>query len=238
MYHTSTINLLICIIRRYKRLSYVRMSILSLLEGRTDYKYLHIRLDTDKDFDYHKTVWDQFPKYIIGHEIAPKTKKEHYHICLGVDDKTFDNFTKQKHSTRNYELSLYIKEHYSVTGSQYSTSIARDSRTLCKYVLKEGDFIYKGFEDTLIAQFSKSSYKKDKKQLQQEFNELDESFLNSEMSTLKYFIKFMKIKTSYGQSINKNYMMEHLRILHFKRDEQALREYASRIDDIYHDRHY
>jgi len=205
------------------------MTILDLLdEVKTSQKYLHIRVDTDKDFDYHTEVWNipGVVSYIIGKEIAPKSKKEHYHICLGITPEQFNFYTKQEHSTRFYQLATYIKSKYAVSGSQYSTSIARDSRTLGKYVLKEGDYIYKGYEESVLKAYAKCSYKKDKKQIQDDMNKLDEAFLTTDMTTLKYFKKYADIKTEYGQNINQNHMQEHLRILHFKRDPEIKKEWA------------
>lgn len=209
-----------------------KTTILGLL-NQHDHKYIHIRIDTEEDFEFHKKIWDEFPSFIIGKEIATKSKKVHYHICLGTTSTQFEQLMKQQHSTLYYDLREIIKKNYKVMGPQYSISVASDSRSLQKYVLKEGDFIHKGYQDADIKNLVICSYKKDKTDIQRAFNDLDEKFLTQQLEIPEYIRSFLIIKKNYGQTWKKTYIYERLDLLRLKRDKKYLSEISDRYEQEY-----
>lgn len=114
-------------------------------------------------------------------------------------------------------------EHYQLTA-------AKNTRQLKKYILKDGNYTYKGFSDDEIEIFHKLSNKKGMTKLQKELDLLLEKYYGNNLFSTRQLIKsILLLKDSYGQPTNPNTLAN--RIAMYERIKT--KNYTPMVNQIY-----
>lgn len=163
-----------------------------------------------------------FAKYIIGYEL------NHFHVMLVT--KTKDNWlegSKQK-KLRDWlkENIIPLVEHQIGKQHSYSISIARTVKQLCKYVVKDGHYTYKGFTLQEVKGFEMASFKKGKRTYNQAKSDITEAFMEDKIGDAEFFEKMLRLNSEYGYSSYINHMRAYHITKKSKKDPQWRKQYA------------
>lgn len=108
-------------------------------------------------------------KYVVALEVSKKSHQEtngqHYHVLVEMDEKKYDAYRKTI-LTNKYKLCGQAKHG---KGRQYGkVKEINNLRMLESYLVKDGNFQYKGYTEQEIKEMVAKSFKKDEKK-----NDLD-----------------------------------------------------------------
>lgn len=139
------------------------------------------------------------------------------YVLLSQEGKDTDNYhihgvvLVERHKERNDEylktqLRQNIKDLYpSAIGNKCLTvKEARSKKQLMKYTLKEGNYVYKGFDKTLIDKLFKLSNVKEN--LKVKITDNEERLLLNEIDYETFLINHIDILVSHGQSLYNNHI--------------------------------
>lgn len=117
------------------------------------------------------------------------------------------------------DLRSRIKSIFKPESNQYSISSKRTTvKKLSTYLLKEGNYIYKGFDSKYIDDLKKITFKNSKKSKEQ-FYALDDEFLtDNDMTYQDYIRKFRELKLEHRQRGREETMLQQLDMLLQKKD--------------------
>lgn len=117
-----------------------------------------------------------------------------------------------------------IKKKFTPERSQYSISAKRTTvRKLATYLLKEGNYIYKGFDQKYIEELLKLTFKNSKKSKEQ-FYQLDDKFLlDPDMTYQSYIKEFKALKLEHRQRGRDETMLAQLDMLLQRKDPAYLK---------------
>jgi len=194
-----------------------KVSLLDFLKEKVDFKTIHIRVDHDTSYDNHEIIWRNFPKYIIAREGDGQKLKFHSHIAVELPKAEAEDWMKGSTNNKKVKMTAFVKEHYpGVHGSMFSVEYAHSSGTLKSYVLKEGDFIFKGYSQLEIDTLASLSYSKDTKAFQEKLNILDSEFLlTPSMLISEWQMKFVDLKLEHKQHLPPSWYRAHSLMLTF-----------------------
>jgi hypothetical protein len=146
-----------------------------------------LRLTDDKDIREIETLVSGWKpnKYIIGSELSVKGKR-HFHIFLeGV-------YTAE-------QLKYEINQAGYKGNKMYNLKVADDSTKVKRYCVKDGDFVYKGIDQTLMETWRALSHKKVKDGYAEELNSLEEKYMNNKNYIESHFGRdVIMLKVKYG----------------------------------------
>lgn len=136
-----------------------------------------------------------FPLYeqvIICEESATKAGV-HYHLLLLIPEK-YVLGSENKLFRKDLKLKLPLLE----TPRSFSCSVV-EKVSYVSYILKDGKYVYKGFDDETIALMAGKSYKKyDKTVFAVEWDSIR---MNKELPPREKVVQFIKLKRKYNQNI-------------------------------------
>lgn len=171
----------------------------------------HIRLtlksELENIIDFIETSITK--KYIICDELT------HYH-CLAETQMS------------KKEIVRVIKEKLNLKGNaDFSVIKAKSKQQLKKYILKDGNYKYKGFTDEEIKLLRKQSFKKgiDKLQIVLEGYEIE--YYNGDISFTQFGERYIQLKIEYNQNIHGNHVKAYLTKIKMKKNPDCIREYIS-----------
>ncbi len=164
------------------------------MEALLGYVWYHIRLTTDKPLDDIKKFINLLgDKWIICNEI------DHYHsIVMTNIDKT--------------KIRTMINDELKLKGNKsFSLSVVRNKTRACKYVLKDGHFIYHGFDDNQISVMSALAHKKGNDKFALDLEQLELEFFEKKFDFRNFKIKYVKLLCDY----NKKYYLGRSQLLNY-----------------------
>lgn len=182
---------------------------------------IHIRIKKKIDEDSLQELFHQhnIKRYIISNE------GDHLHVLV----QTLKGVWFDKSEGSKTLIARVLKEKYGLKGNKdYSVALAREPNQLKKYVLKDGNYKFKGFKEDVINLFRLCSNKKGKDKLAKELQQLEEDYFQGEMSTEELYEKFIALKLSYGQNIYWNHTDAYIQKLQMKRSPQIIKERVRR----------
>lgn len=147
----------------------------------------------------------QFSKYIVCREYA---EHEHFHVLLE------DDITKTS-------LRKLFKDKWPLLEGNGMISIkpTRDYIAYKTYILKEHEWVGKGYDQEELKVLEKTSYKKySKESFAKELQLLDNEFITGKSNKYVYIDDYIRLKVSYNQHPNEKWCMDHLEMLKCKQN--------------------
>jgi hypothetical protein len=173
----------------------------------------HLRLTTDLEFDLIEGfVKERSDQYIISHEVS------HYH-CYLVTDVT----RKDLRSAVNEVLKLK-------GNGQFSIADVRKPQQMKKYILKDGNFRFRGYTEQEIKILRLCSNKKGMDKYSDELSVLEENFYSDKSITLEsYMVSVVNLQLSYGMKPVRNRLQSYARYVEMKRSPARVRSYVREL---------
>lgn len=162
-----------------------------------------------KEFILEK-LWD-YECVIVSYEVA---NNAHYHVLVLTSEENKKN-RRQNFQNKLKKLfpELCGNKDYAITDTKTDTH-----EKLASYVIKEGDYVSKGFTEEELDAFKKMSYKKlDKKKFVDEFEEIKNEYLTDILSEVQFLEKYCVLKANYNQVINPTYVCQVLNTLNVRK---------------------
>lgn len=160
--------------------------------------------------------------YVIVCTEISKKGVVHNHLLLGEDESVDNTQLKE-------QIVKVLKEKYPENKGNkfYECTVAKDKDSLRKYVVKDGDYIYKGFTKSFMDDTFKVSYSKDKFKAQ--YKKLREDVLVKRISLSKYCEALIQLKADSEQGIYLNHIEAHVRAIGIKVGEIEPRTMSDRV---------
>lgn len=147
----------------------------------------HLRLTLESDLDtVSRNIDNLCNQYIISQELS-NAGKMHYH-CFLVCDKSRDFMRK------------FITEKFEVKGNKdYSLAPVKSARQMKKYVLKDGNYRYKGYDWQEIKVLEKSSSKKIDEEYKNRLGEIEDEYLKygGSMTDEEFCVRVLMLRSEY-----------------------------------------
>lgn len=196
-------------------------------------KCYHIRI-TLEELDMHQTfkILSDIAQYLIVSEEYSKEGKLHQHILFGADesvDNTNPGGVRDIIRCRIYNCYPVLKDFKQDKHNMnkyYSIKEAKNKTQLKKYVLKEGNYLYKGFTKEDIDINFKLSFTQDSKK---RFNEIREQLIKGQITLEQYAEEYIKAKAVAEQNIYMNHVVAHVLTMGVKIGEIDSKKLSERI---------
>lgn len=158
--------------------------------------------------------------YIISEEGDGITTKYHQHIILVYDGTTEQvrEMIKGTYSECVGNKCLYIKA-------------CKDKKQLAKYTLKEGKYVYKGFDPKFIEDTFKCS--KQKTDLKKEITDNEDDLVLGRITELQFVERYVLIKVRHDQPLYTNHIRAYVLKMLIKADKMSSKSYAISILDSF-----
>lgn len=182
------------------------------LESFLGLESFHIRLTLQSDLDKIKKFIETITKkYIICDELT------HYH-CYAVTQMV------KKEIVREVKNKLQLKGN-----EQFSVIKVKNKNQMKKYILKDGNYIYKGFSENEIEILRKLSFKKGIDKFQTQLETLEQQFYEKQIGFSKFGELYVQLKIDYGQKLYGNHIKAYLNRVRMKQNPEYIREYISEL---------
>lgn len=183
-----------------------------------------IRITVDS-LELRKTfaIFESFPKVVVSEEGDGMNTRLHHHIILPTN-KSSDEIKKLIRVAYPDAIGnkcIYVKP-------------SRDKRSLMKYTLKEGNYLYKGFTD----QFIKDSFKcsSSKTDLKKEIDLLEEKVILQKITMLQFIEAYIDLKVKYSQDLRDTNLKPYFKRIMIKSGYMTSKVYAQRLyDQVVHE---
>ena len=107
-----------------------------------------------------------------------------------------------------------------------SISTVRSEKQLMKYILKDGQKIWKfNISDTQIEELRKLSYTKGKVKFAEELTILEDEFLLKKITYKPFVLNYLKLKAKYNHSVPVNTTRSYLNKMQLRRDPVGFSEW-------------
>lgn len=169
--------------------------------------WYHIRVHTDMQSEEIEQFLNKhsFQFYFCAYE--QEAARAHWQINVQTECKIED-------------LRQRVKDFFQVKGSDYSVSKKKTTvKKLTTYLLKEGNYFYKGFQDSFIEDLKKLAFK-NSKDFRAKYYELDDEYLLTDMSDSEYISRFIDLKLEQRQRWKDFFILEHLDMLKCRKDQK------------------
>lgn len=179
------------------------------------YEVYTIRITYEQiDNDDIMELFNEFSMVVTGQERTSKGLK-HFHVYVAGVDISVERIRK------------ILKDKYpDIKGNKHlMIKAAVNPLQLLKYVVKEGNCLYKGLPEDLIKECKKTSYSKDKKA----FVELDDKYLTTRMDIKEYTTLYVELKVNNNQPLYDTHLIAHVKKMAIKKGEYRASDYADRI---------
>jgi hypothetical protein len=173
----------------------------------------HIRLTLKSDLDTIQKFIEKSitTKYILCDELT------HYH-CYAVTQKL------------KKEIVVAIKSELKLKGNaDFSVIKVKNKNQMKKYIMKDGNFIYKNFDEKEINILRKLSFKKGIDKLQTELEKYEQQLYEKEITFTRFAELYIKLKIDYNQNIYGNHIKAYLTKIKMKNDPTYIKEYVSEL---------
>lgn len=159
-------------------------------------------------------------KYIISEEGDGVTTKYHQHIILVCEHTTeqIREIIKKSYPDCVGNKCLYIKA-------------CKDKKQLAKYTLKEGKYVYKGFDPKFIEDTFKCS--KQKTDLKKDITDNEDNLILGRITDVQFVEKYIRIKVAHDQPLYTNHIRAYVLKMLIKADKIGARAYACSIIDSF-----
>lgn len=190
------------------------------LEGKY---YYHLRITDQTTKEIIASGLNNFSdRYVVAEERS-SSNVLHFHCLIECSIPHGIKEQKKFYSVAKRSLSL--------PKGGFSTSPMK-STDLLTYVLKDGDFISKGFDTTQLKIAQKKSYVKyDKKAFAMKQHDLEDRFLTDRLSKQMFMEAFIRLKVDHKQIICKTYLVKYFTMLIMKKNPANIRQYVQQIED-------
>lgn len=183
-------------------------------------KYLHVRVTaswfTLEQLDAFLTK--HLEQYIISVEKI-HTPEQHYHMMInwsGKKRETFSPFIK------TFDPRIKGNKHLSVEWQRNDRNPS--------YVLKEGNYISKGFEQKQIDDWFKVSFLKySGNDFREALTKIEDAYLTTSCTLAQFIQNYIQLKVRYKQSINHNTIKSFATMLYYKKNPRAIFLDAKRL---------
>lgn len=193
--------------------------------------FYHVRL-TDPGLTLQRTI-DIFDpisdRIIVSQEGGGDTgTRLHQHILIAFPGETDDPEYVTAHKT---QIKFLIRQ--VIPGARgnrvFSIKQVRNKKQFCKYIVKDGHYLYKGFSQQFIDQAVVLSFSQDniKRRLQQN----KDRFLLGEINIEEYATQLLLIKGDAEQPIMLHHLKAHLMSMTLKRNPEVASSLARGILD-------
>lgn len=161
-----------------------------------------------------------FCNFVLSRETVPQ---EHFHLVVQVDD------SNQEIDVRDV-INAFIKPFWTVNGKlprgygnkQYNLQLCKDVDKAVSYAVKQGEFIFQGFEEEYINACKAQSFEKNKpSNFKSEYRDLCTEFQKSDMDIREFMLHFTRLKAKYDQIINLQHVYGYALSQIIKRDNNA-----------------
>lgn len=191
------------------------MSRLSKMEEwiRQNQNILFFRLNTDKSKEEILSFLDNhYTQIIVSQECATRP---HFHILITYLDSNVKNAQQNLRNHLKNVFHVHGNGEYAITETRKGTL-----NRIGAYVVKEGNYVSKGFTDEILKGFKAVSYKKyTKQEFQNDLNAINEEFLMdlNETNIKEYIRKYVNLKVSYNQNLNVNTIVNYINLINAKK---------------------
>lgn len=198
----------------------------------TQVGFTTIRLFTSQTLEQVYTYFEPWATHLlVSKEGGDAKTRLHYHIIMNTEFYGRDKVCKQ------FRESL-IKA-FSIKGNgSYSIAPVKEKDKCVSYILKDGEWLAKGFSTTYLQSRQKVSYQKySKEEFAKQFEALKDKYYLHQVSIRQFIRLYVKLKHSFNQmnvSLNRTQdlvlnmeMRAHpakldefvLRVMHFQRED-------------------
>lgn len=177
------------------------------------YQFLHLRITTDNNKEWVETIIRAIShKWIISME---NNGKQHYHSAF------YTNLSTKQIKEKLNDFGLSGNKSFSLT-------MVKDNKAVRKYIVKDGDFWYHGFQQQEITDAYQLSFKKNGFKISLE--ELEDEYLLSNMSHELFGYKYIQLKATHNFSLNRSQIKAYLDKMRCRKEPG----YAERIyEELY-----
>jgi hypothetical protein len=166
-------------------------------------------------------LYDAYEPYmdmIIVCQETGKTGLLHFHCLL------------HKQELHRETIKDILKETYpTVRGNKdYSISLSRNKQQLTKYLLKDGNYKYKGFPSRFIQKMEVLSYSTN--EMKRRFQILKDKVTLKEISLSDYMLECINIKVEYEQPLYRNHMSAHFLQIAIKLGDLTPEQLVQQLD--------
>jgi len=133
---------------------------------------------------------------------------------------------------KGMEFRKKLTAEFKIKGNKaYSISPVRDGDKAISYILKEGEYINKGFDEEFVKVRQQVSYKKySKEAIAKEMEENNKNYIVGTINDKEWVRRYVQIKHSYNQfNVNLNRTKDLLLNLRLKKDPRVLEEFVSML---------
>lgn len=180
---------------------------------------IHPNIETDLQsaFEFFDPLTE---KMLISFETA-YDKRKHFHVYIETE-KTVT------------ELRDLIKPKFNVSGNKgYSIKEPNNTNSLKSYVLKDGDFLHKGFTQRELKTCKQMSYKKVDAKFVEILQNIEKKYYENRSphpyDIDEYLRAYLKLKSDHGQLPNKNREASHCQRLIIKKHPDLFEMYFSSV---------
>lgn len=164
-------------------------------------------------------------RYLIGWEIT------HCHIYMEHDVK--DEMMK---GSKFQKLRALVREQFTPKTSgklSYSISLARNSKSLKSYVLKDGHFTFSGFTKDDVNLLFKVSHQKGRDQFKKQLDTITELYMKNSIDLEEFYTQFITLKTRFNQNINFRTIDSFIVMIYYKKyPNEIIYEVRTRIQNL------
>ncbi len=175
----------------------------------------HIRLKKHESLDLDKTftLFQGYSMVLVSHEGGSGTKKDyHQHVLLVSNSKEELKYTNDTIRLKSWTIlrALIATVYPDLKGNKHvSIAPARNEKSLASYVVKDGEYAYKGFTKEFIDKAIQLSYNNDLSK--KKFVVLKELVLTGGINLHEYSRRVLILKGDMLQPIYCSHHVAHVR---------------------------
>lgn len=166
-------------------------------------------------------------KYVLSKETVPR---EHYHAVIQCD------ISVEEDDIRGFVKSIIIPywedpvSHKLPRGfgnKQYNLQISQDVDKAVSYAVKQGDYVFEGFEEHYILSRKTESFDKKKtSNFKSEYRDLCQQFQESTMDLREFMVQYVLLKSKYDQMVNIAHAYGYAISQQIKREKDCAEEFV------------
>lgn len=172
---------------------------------------IRITCDTITKAELAELIDPLCDRYIISEETAAN---RHFHIYLRYLYEDAPRYSKLRY--------IFTKAGYK--GNEKISITKQKTENLQSYVVKDGDYIYKGYTEDEIEEIRNKSYKKPKG-YKQEKADIANAFVNGEINTEEMYEQLILLACKWNIEFYEHKTIAFMRTQIFKRDPNSIKKF-------------
>lgn len=168
----------------------------------------------------------KFTKFIVSYEEA---SNPHFHVLIYHDDQNKKNARQNLRNFLQREFNVEGNKEYSITETKSGTE-----NTLTKYVIKDGNYITSGIDQSILELLKKQSYRKFKAEdFKKSLQKLRDKFIaDPEMGIRDHIYDILELKCKeYNQDCNLNLIKNYAISSFIKKSDDNLWTIGNEVYD-------